>query len=699
MPAGSDPPAPPAPLAPPQPARRPVARTRHGETVVDEYAWLRDRSDPAVRAHLEAENAYTRAVLAHTEELQARLYEEIKGRVQETDEGVPARRGDWWYLWRSGEGLAYALHCRRHGAPDGPEQVLLDENAEAEGFEYFAVGAFAVSPDHRVLAWSSDTTGAEVFTMRFRDLDTGEDLPDEIPRTYYGAAWADDNRTLFYTMPDAAMRPHQVWRHVLGTPASDDVLVYQEDDEHFFCGVHRTRSGSYVVIEIGSKVTSEARVLDAGDPAGAFRVVAPREPGVEYSVEHQGDRFLIVTNAPDGDGRACPNFRLVEAPLDAPGREHWREVLPHDDAVRLYGVEAFAGHVALHERRDAVAGIRILDTATGAIHPVEQPEAVSTATPGTNLEYDTTVLRYGYTSLVTPDSVYDYDMVARTATLRKRRPVLGGYDPDDYESGRLWATAPDGERIPISVVHRRGVAPDGTNPCLLYGYGSYEISIDPTFSSARLSLLDRGFVYAIAHVRGGGEGGRRWYEAGKLLAKANTFTDFVACAEHLVAEGWTRPDRLAIRGGSAGGLLVGAVLNLRPDLFGAAAAEVPFVDALNTILDPSLPLTVIEWDEWGNPVEDEAVYRCMRGYAPYENVRAADYPAILVTAGLHDPRVSYWEPAKWVARLRDRTTGDRPILLKCDLGAGHGGPSGRYEAWREEALVYAFLLDSLGVAP
>ena len=676
-----------------------TTRDRHGDVVEDPYAWLRDRDDPDVVTYLEAENAYTEVVMAHTRALQDKLFEEIRSRVQETDRSAPVRKDGWWYYHRTVEGLQYPVHCRNRGEGTD-EQVLLDENAEAEGTEYFAVGAFDVSPDHRLLAYSTDTAGTEVYTMRFRDLATGDDLPDEIPRTYYGTAWANDSRTLFYTVPDDAMRPWQVWRHEVGTSADDDILVVQEDDGRFFAGVGRTRSDRYVVITLGSKITDEVRVLDADDPAGEPRVVAPREQGVEYSVEHHAggdagdgaDRFFIVTNL-----GGAPNFRLMQAPVDASGSDAWTEVLPHRDDVRLYGVDAFAGHLVLYERQAGVRSIRVMDLETGEIHELEQPEEVSTATPGANPEFDTTVLRYSYTSLVTPASVFDYDVRSRARTLVKQQPVLGGYDPERYETVREWATAGDGVRVPISLVYRRGIEKDGSNPTLLYGYGSYEISIDPSFSSARLSLLDRGFVFAVAHIRGGGELGRPWYDDGKLLSKRNTFTDFVAAAEHLVAERYTSPERLAIRGGSAGGLLMGAVTNLRPDLFGAVVAEVPFVDALNTILDPSLPLTMMEWEEWGNPVESAAVYGYMKSYAPYENVEAREYPPILVTAGLNDPRVSYWEPAKWVARLRTTKTDGRRLLLKTEMGAGHSGPSGRYDAWKDEAFVYAFLLDTLAV--
>jgi oligopeptidase B len=676
-----------APIA----ARRPTVLRAHGDERVDDWYWLRDRDDPETIAYLEAENAYTEAMTAHLEPLRKQLYDEIVARIQETDLSAPARRDDWWYYRRTVEGLQYAIHCRKRGSLEATEQVLVDENALAAGHEFFALGALEVSPDHRLLAYSTDYEGDEVYTLRVRDVETGEDLADEIPGTYYGVTWAMDNRTLFYTVLNDAKRPWRLYRHVLGTPAADDALVHQEDDEAFYVRIDRTRSDGWLVLALDSMVTSEAWVLRADEPAGTFRMVEPRRHGIEYSVDHHTSRFLIVTNDD------AENFRLVEAPVTSPGRDSWRDVVPHRPDVKLDGVDVFAHHLALYERADAVSRIRVLDPASGEIHAVEQPEAVSTATAGTNHEFDTTVLRFGYTSLVSPRAVIDYDIATGARTVVKEEPVLGGYDPSQYETGRLWATAPDDVQVPISYVKRRDVPRDGTAPALLYGYGSYEASRDPAFSSIRLSLLDRGFLFALAHVRGGGEMGRRWYEEGKLDRKRNTFTDFIACAEHLVAEGWTSPERLVIRGGSAGGLLMGAVINERPDLFRSVVAEVPFVDVVTTILDESLPLTVIEWDEWGNP-NDPAIYEYMKGYAPYDNVAARDYPAMLVTAGLNDPRVGYWEPAKWVARMRATRTDDNPLLLKTEMGAGHMGPSGRYDAWRDEAFVLSFVLESVDMS-
>ena len=684
----------------PRAEKRPTTLTAHGDERIDEWYWLRERDNPEVRALLEAENEFTKQSLAHTELRQQRLYDEIVARIQETDLSVPARKGQWWYYSRTIEGLQYPIACRRLGDPaEGPEHVLIDVNAIAEGHEFCEVANDEVSPDASLLAYGVDLDGGERYELRFRDLARGEDLPETVGDTYYGLAWAADNRTVFYTRPDESMRPYQLWRHTLGE--AEDELVFQEDDERFFLGVTSSKDERYVFMFLESKVTTEVWFLPSDDARGALTVVEPRRQDVEYSVEHHEGSFLITTNA---DG--AENFKLMQAPVASPGRESWTEVVGHRPAVKLDGVEVFKDWLVLWERAEGLRRIRVmpalsdgLDALDGS-HVIEQPEPVYTVGGEANLEYDSDVLRFSYQSMVTPRSVFDYDMRTRERTLLKQQPVLGGYDPSQYETVRMWAKADDGEHVPMSVVYKRGVRPDGSNPALLYGYGSYEHSIDPTFSSLRLSLLDRGFVFAIAHVRGGGELGRRWYEDGKLLSKRNTFTDFVACARALLDEGWTSSERLAMRGGSAGGLLMGAVMNMAPSLFAAVVAEVPFVDCLTTILDEGLPLTVLEWEEWGNPVESREVYDYMKSYSPYDNVGSGvAYPAVLATAGLNDPRVSYWEPAKWVQRLRERASGDsgKPVLLKVELGAGHMGPSGRYDAWRDEAFIFAFLLDALGV--
>ena len=700
------------PSAPPVAERRPVTLEAHGDVRTDDWFWLRDKDDPAVIAHLEAENAWTDVAMSGSRPLQEALFAEMVARIEETDLSVPVRKGPWLYYGRTMEGSSYGIHCRR--AADGPEDaevVLLDENLLADGHDYFSLGSFSISPDHRWLAYSTDTTGGERFTMRFRDLSTGSEAAESIADTSHGAAWANDDATVLYVRVDEAMRPHQLWRHRVGTDPATDVLVIEEPDEHFYLGVDRTKDDRYLLCILESKVTSEVRVLDADDPDGEFRVIEPRRHGIEYSVDHdRGDptagrppRFLIVTN----DG--AEDFRLMEAPDDTPSREQWSEVLPARDGIRLDAVDPFADYLAVYERQDGGTRLRVIEHASGVSTPVVQPESPSTVWGEANPEYDATVLRYGYTSLATPRSVYDLCLETGEAVLRKRHPVLGGFEPSRYKTGRQWATAADGTRVPISLVYRPDLVGDptddgGSAPCLLYGYGSYEASMDPTFSSLRLSLLDRGFVFAIAHVRGGGEMGRHWYEEGKFATKPNTFSDFVACARHLVAGGWTTADRLVARGGSAGGLLMGAVANLAPELFRAIVAEVPFVDCLTTILDETLPLTVLEWEEWGNPVEDASIYEVMKAYSPYDNVMSTGpagspvrYPDVLATGGLSDPRVGFWEPAKWVAKLRAANPANR-VLLKMEMGAGHGGPSGRYDAWKDEAFVYAFILEALGLS-
>jgi len=676
---------------PPVAPKRPQVQTFHGDVRIDEWSWLRDdsRADPEVVGHLEAENLYLAEALVNTEGLQAELFEEIKARVLETDLSVPYRKGDWWYATATEEGCQYPIWSRSPVGPDGPWEVLFDGNAEAGDSPYFGVGALDVSPLAGRLLYSTDLTGNELHTLAVRDLATGTDLAETIEGTYYGTAWLDDD-TFLYTTCDAAMRPFQVWRHVVGTEPVSDVCMFDEPDERFFVGVERARSERVAFVDSSSKVTSECWFVPTNDPLGPLRCVHPREDGLEYSVEDAGDRFLITTNA---DGAV--DFALLEAPIDDPGRSQWTELRPHQPGVKLEGVEAFAHHLVVYERAEALRRARIIDRSTGIDRLLDLPEPVYAVGGAANPEFDTSVLRFSYTSPVTPVTVYEEEMATGARRLLKQQPVLGGYDPAGFECGRLWATAPDGAPVPITYVHRRGLKLDGSNPCLLYGYGSYEACSDPGFSSLRLSLLERGMVFAIAHVRGGGEMGRPWYDDGKMLRKRNTFTDFIACAEHLISAGYTTSERLAVRGGSAGGLLIGAVLNLRPELFTAAVAEVPFVDALSTILDPTLPLTVTEWEEWGNPLDDAEVYACMRSYSPYDNVGPAAYPTVLATAGLNDPRVSYWEPAKWVQRLRECTTSGRPIYLKTEMGAGHGGPSGRYDAWRDEALVFAFVLDAV----
>ena len=689
-------------LRPPRPTRRPTERTFHGDTFVDPYAWLLDPADPETLPHLEAENAWTEAATAGQEALRQAIFDEIKRRTQETDLSVPVRDGAWWYLTRTEEGKSYPIHCRR---PDdgtttawvedpGAEQVVLDPNDLATEGEYLGLGILDVSPDGNWLAYAIDRAGDEKHALRFRDLRTGEEADETIADVSYGFSWAADSATCWYTLIDDAERPFQVWRHAVGTDPATDAKVFEEADERFHVSVGSSRSGAVAVISAGSAITSESWLLDARHPEAEAVVVAPREQGVEYSVAHHPSGLYVTSNH---DG--AEDFALWRAPMEgiAVGpRDGWEVVLPHRPGTRLAGVETFAAHVIVHGRTDGLTAIWHLDPTTGKTTLFDTDDAVGTIGPGANPTFDATTYRYSYQSLTTPPSVIDQDMATGARTVRKQLPVLDRFDPADYASERDWAVAEDGTRVPISLVWKPSALPaDGPAPCLLYGYGAYEISMDPWFSIARLSLLDRGVVFAIAHVRGGGELGRHWYEDGKFGAKRNSFGDFVACARHLVATGRTAADRLAARGGSAGGLLMGAVANLAPEAFRAIVAEVPFVDPLTTMLDPSLPLTVIEWEEWGDPLHTAEAYGWMRAYAPYENVApaaGATYPAVLATAGLNDPRVGFHEPAKWVARLRDQ---GHDALFKVELGAGHGGPTGRYDAWRDEAFVLAWLLTQI----
>jgi oligopeptidase B len=677
--------------APPVPAQHPTVLTKHGDTRIDPYFWLRQRANPEVVAYLAAENVHTDAVMAPTAGLQEKLYQEIIARIQQTDVSPTTFFKGWWHYVRTVEGLDYEIHCRRRGSMDAPEEVELDVNELARGHDYFELGFVERSPDENILAYAVDVSGNELHELRFRDLTSGRDLDDVLDGVYYGSAWSADSKTFFYVRSDKAMRPYQGWRHVLGTPITDDVLVFQEDDERFELSVEMTKSERYIIFTSSSQVTSESRYLPSDQPEGVPVLIEARRHGIEYSVDHQEDLFLILTND------SARNFRLMAAPLDSPGRGSWRELLPERAGVRLNATDVHAHHVVLGQRSDGLQRLEVLDSVSGELHVVDQPDPAYTAFAGSNPVYESTVMRFFYTSLNAPWSTFDYDMNTRERTLVKEQPVPGGYNRADYVTDRLWATAPDGVLVPLSIVYRRGLLRSGTNPTMLYGYGAYEIPSDPMFDAARISLLDRGFVFAIAHVRGGGEMGREWYEDGKFLCKTNTFDDFIACALELVNQGYTNPRKLAIRGRSAGGLLIGAVLNARPDLFGCAVAQVPFVDVLTTMLDESIPLTVNEYEEWGDP-NDPEFYEYMKSYSPYDNVHRAPYPALLVTAGLNDPRVPYWEPAKWVAKLRQTTISARPILLKTDLGSGHSGPSGRYESWREEAFVSVFVVDQLEAA-
>ena len=686
-----------ADLKPPVAKVVPKVIEAHGDKRQDNYFWLRDdaRKDPEVLGYLAEENRYLEAVLKPTEALQKRLYDEILGRIQQTDESVPVRKGEYLYYTRTLEGKQYPVHCRRR-APDGPEEVLVDQNELAAGHKYFRLANESVSPNQQLLLFGTDTAGDEVYTLVFKNLATGQMLADRVTGAYYTVAWAADNQTVFYTVVDAAKRPYKVFRHKLGTNSQADVEVYHEPDERFYVTLAKSKDERFIFLAINSQTTSEIRYLDAGSPSGSLRTLFPRADNIQYAAVHHGESFYVAIN---DRGR---NFRLIRVSDQQPDLAQAVELIPHRPEAYLERIDAFAEHLVMLERVNGLRQIRIADLRKGfsaeAMHVISAPEAayVFNFDGHQNPEFYTSTLRYTYSSLVTPPSTFDYDMDQRTRQLRKQQPVLG-YRPEEYATERIFATAPDGKKIPIALVYRRGLLKrDGSNPALLYGYGAYGSNSEPVFQSDRLSLLDRGFVWAIASIRGGSEMGKQWHDEGRMMNKRNTFTDFIAAAQHLVKENYTRPERLAALGASAGGLLMGAVINLRPDLFGAVIAKVPFVDVLNTMADTSLPLTVGEFEEWGNPADPQA-YAYMRSYSPYDNVQGQVYPHLLVTAGLNDPRVSYWEPAKWVAKLRAMKKGDNLLLLKTDMGAGHFGASGRYERIQETALEYAFLLTALKV--
>lgn len=644
---------------PPQADVVPFIERLHGEIRSDPYRWMRDRDDPRVTAWLEAENAYTAEMMRHTERLQDELYQEMLSRLKEDDSDVPRRDGPFFYYTRTEQGKAYPIYCRRRGAEDAPEEVCFDQNAEAEGHAFYQLGGFEVSPDHRLLAILEDVDGYEDFTLRIRDLATGAWLPDRKEKLGFGLAWASDNRTVFHVTTDAAKRSDRVWRHVLGSPVAADVSVFHEPGVAYNVGVERARSGAFVVISATSFTESEVRLVPADAPTAAPIVVRARADAVEYDVDPGADWLYVCTNLD------APNFKVMRAPLDDPGA--WQEWLPHRPDVFVERVHVFRRFVVVQERQRGLRTLRVTDLASGAVHYVDFPEAAYGVSVGPNPEFDTTDLRFTYSSLVTPDSVFDYDLAARSRVLRKQTEVPGGYDASRYVIERTFATARDGTPVPVSMVHERSFARDGSRPLLLYAYGSYGYTVEPTFGSARFSLIDRGFTYAIAHVRGGQEMGRAWYDDGKMMTKMNTFTDFIDVAEFLVRERYTSVGGLVANGGSAGGLLMGVVANLRPDLFHAIVADVPFVDVINTMLDASIPLTAQEWLQWGNP-QEAGGYACLRAYSPYDNVVAQAYPAMLVTSGVNDSRVAYWEPAKWVAKLRATKTDDRPLLLKMNMG-------------------------------
>jgi oligopeptidase B len=678
-------------IQPPTAKVVPKTLEKFGQARTDNYYWLRERENPEVHKYLEAENQYTAAMMAPTEKLQQKLFDEFKTRIKQTDTSVPYKKDGYFYYSRMEEGKEYPIYCRKKGALEAPEEVILDVNKIAAGHRYCAVQPPEVSLDGNLMAYAVDTVGRRLFTIYFKELRTGEQLKDEIANVTANLAWANDSRTFFYTKQHpTTLRFHRVYRHVLRTDPAEDKLVYEEKDETFDCFVFKTKSKKYLMIASTQTLSSEYRYLDANQPRGAWKVFLPRQRDHEYHVDHFKDHFYIRTNL------NAKNFRLMEAPVERTDVKNWRELIPNRQQVLLEGFEIFRHHLAAIERKDGLLQLRIMPWSGKGEHYLEFGEPAYMAYPENNYDFDTPVVRYFYSSLTTPTSVYDYNMVTREKKLMKREEVLGGFDPANYMVERLHATAQDGAQVPISLVYRKGFHKDGHNPLFLYGYGSYGASMDAAFNPYIVSLLDRGFIYAIAHVRGGQELGRQWYEDGKLLKKKNTFTDFITCVEYLVREKYAGPRRFFAQGGSAGGLLIGATINMRPDLFQGVIADVPWVDVLTSMLDESIPLTTSEYDEWGNP-NDKAYYDYILSYSPYDQVKAQNYPNLLVTTSFQDSQVQYWEPAKWVAKLRAKKTDRNRLMLKTEMEASHGGVSGRYKQYKETAFKYAFFLDLSGI--
>lgn len=662
--------------------------TIHGDIRLDPYYWLNQREDQEVIDYLNAENDYTTKVLAHTENFQTALFEEIKGRIKETDMSVPYKKNGYWYYTRFEEGKEYPIFCRKAQTLDNQEEILLNVNEMAKGFDYYQVGSLTVSPDNQLLAYSVDTVSRRKYTIFIKDLKTGKIHQDVTPNTTGKAVWANDNKTFFYTKKDKTLRAFKIYRHKLGNKT--DKLVFHEKDDIFSCYIYKTKSNKYLVIGSEATLSSEMRVLDADQPTGTFKVIQERENNHEYHIAHFEEKFYVITNW------EAQNFRLMETPINATKKTNWKEVIPHSKTILLSDIDIFQNYMVLSERKDATEQIHVIPV-KGKDYYIPFEEDAFSAYPMANLDFDTQILRFSYTSMTTPRSVFDFDMESKQKTLLKQQEVIGTFNKDDYQSERIFVTSRDGNaQIPVSIVYKKGFKKDGTAPLLEYAYGSYGYSMDPYFSSVRLSLLDRGFVYVIAHIRGGQEWGRQWYEDGKLLKKKNTFTDFIDVGKYLVKHKYTSPDRLFAQGGSAGGLLMGAVINMAPELYKGAVAQVPFVDVVTTMLDESIPLTTGEYDEWGNPNVKE-YYNYIKSYSPYDNIETKDYPALLVTTGLHDSQVQYWEPAKWVAKLRATKTDNNPLLLHTNMETGHSGASGRFEHLKEVALVYAFLFDLAGI--
>ena len=678
-------------MKPPIAEVKPHEMTIHGHTRTDNYFWLREREDEKVIQYLEDENAYTAEVLADTKQFQEDLYKEMRGRIKEDDESVPYKDNGYFYYTRYEEGKEYKLHCRKKGSLKAEEEVFIDENELAEGHDYFALGGIEISDDNKIAAFGIDTVSRRIYTIHFKNLETGEMYAETISGCAGGGAWAKDNKTFFYISKDLeTLRTNRILRHELGTDVASDVQIFKEEDETFTCYTWRTKSKDLIMIGSFQTVSSEFQMLDAGNPTGSFTMIQPRERDHEYSVSHFEDKLFIVTNW------EAKNFRLMETTVDKPGKENWKEVIAHRPETMLEEVEIFKNFMVVAERTAGLPELRVINQETGDEHYLDFGEEAYTSYLGTNMDFDTEVLRYGYSSLTTPWSTLDYNMTTKEKTLLKEQTVIGDFDRNNYQTERVMVTADDGTQVPMSIVYRKGMKKDGSNPTLLYAYGSYGASMDPYFSSIRLSLLDRGFVYALAHIRGGQEMGRSWYDDGKLMKKKNTFTDFINCGEYLIENKFTTNESLFAMGGSAGGLLMGAVVNMRPDLWKGVVAAVPFVDVITTMLDETIPLTTGEYDEWGNPNEKEA-YEYILSYSPYDNVEEHKYPNMLVTTGLHDSQVQYWEPAKWVAKLRVNKTDDNLLLLHTNMEAGHGGASGRFESLKETAMEYAFMFKLAGI--
>jgi oligopeptidase B len=678
-------------IKPPKAAKIPYITNIHGISIIDNFFWLRDRNNPDVIKYLEDENGYADSIMADTKAMQEKIFSEMKGRINEDDESVPVKRDDYYYYYKTEEGKQYMIYCRKKGSLSATEEVLLDCNYLAEDMPYFSLGAYEISPDHQTLAYAIDTDGSESYTLYFKNLATGHLLEDEIPEISPSLEWANDNQTVFYAVHDEAKRPYKLFRHKVGSSFQEDMQHYHEEDERFFLSIRKTKNNEFLLINLHSKTSSEIHYLNANQPDGQFKIFSPRRKNVKYSVFAHNQVFYVLTNADK-----AVNYKIMITPKNATSHKNWQEFIPHSEDKKIEDIDAFSSQLAIYERENGLRKIRVVGLQNKSEYYIDFPEPAYTLINNANPDFNSKLLVFTYSSLVRPSTVYEYNLENKARQILKVDKIIGDYDPENYTSERIYAIAPDGARIPISLVYKKGLKKDGQNPLYLYGYGAYGITTDPYFNSNRLSLLDRGFIFALAHIRGGSDIDQKWYEEGKLLKKKNTFNDFIACAEHLEKENYTSPEKMVAIGGSAGGLLMGAVMNTRPELFNVIIAKVPFVDVINTMLDPTLPLTVTEYEEWGNP-QEKNYFDYIYSYSPYDNVKAHNYPNILVTAGLNDPRVSYWEPAKWVAKIRDMKKDSNKLIFKTNMDAGHGGASGRYDNLNEIAYEYAFILKMLRI--